>query len=477
MPDKITYEVLAMKNLNNNQDIILNGSIIKSVLVLAGPIMINNMVQAVYNLTDTFFVSQLGSLPMAAMTLAWPVVYFFLAIGIGMNIAGTSLIAQYIGDGRKEEARQVSGELISISFILSLIMGLIAAVFTPHIISFMGGEGEVLRHGVIFLRIMMVGMPGLFLFLAYSAILQGQGDTFTPMKLKLVSLVLNIVLDPLLIFGLNFGIAGAAIATIFSRGIFALYGLKTLTDYSPDRIQIRLADLKPGTKMLKLFKVALPNCIGQSMEAFGFIFLNMFIIAYGNETIAAFGIGNRISSFTLMPAMGIGTALATVVGQNLGADQILRARKAVKLSALISALLLGATGLAFFNFIPTLTGFFTGEEVVYNQTVDYLQLIILTLPLMGFFQVFIGTFQGSGHTVYAMIMMVGRLWLMRIPLIIFFRTYTDLGPTGVWYAMILSNLFVSLLGLAIYFARTWESKVIRDEKQVQKAPGKEYITK
>ncbi len=463
-----------MKYLDNNQELILNGSIIKAILVLAGPIMVNNVVQSVYNLTDTFFVSRLGSIPMAAMTLVWPVIYLFLAIGIGMNIAGTSLIAQYIGDGRRDDARQVAGELISISFILSLVLGLPAALLSPQLVSFMGGEGEVLQNGVIFLRIMMVGMPGLFLFLAYSAILQGQGDTFTPMKLKLASLTLNIVLDPLLIFGFSFGIAGAAIATVFSRGIFAACGLKTLADDSEDSLQIGLADIKPGTKMFNLIRVALPNCIGQSMEAFGFIFLNMFIIAYGNETIAAFGIGNRISSFTIMPAMGIGTALATVIGQNLGADQIMRARKAVKLSAMASTIMLAGASLAFYNFIPSLAGFFTGEEIVFTQTVEYLQLIVLTLPLMGFFAVFIGTFQGSGHTVFAMIMMVGRLWAMRIPLILFFRTYTGLGPTGVWYSMILSNLFIVFVGLAIYFSRAWEKKVISEEKKLKKVPGEGY---
>ena len=461
-----------MQRLDENQELILKGNIIKAILVLAGPIMINNMVQSIYNITDTYFVSQLGSIPMAAMTLVWPVVFFFLAVGIGINLAGTSLIAQYIGDGRKEEARRVAGEVISISVILSLVMGIPAAIFSPQLVSFMGGEGEVLTNGVAFLRVMMMGMPSLFLFLAYASILQGQGDTFTPMKLKLSSLILNIVLDPILIFALNFGIAGAAIATVFSRGIFAAYGLKTLFRAPEDKLEIALKDLIPGNRMLKLIKIGLPNCIGQSMAAFGFMFLNMFIIAYGNETIAAFGIGNRISSFVMMPAMGIGTALATIVGQNLGAEQVERARKAVKSSALISSLIMGGAGLAFYRFIPNLTGFFTGEEVVFTQTVDYLRLIILTLPLMGFFQVFIGTYQGSGHTIYAMLMMAGRLWVLRIPLILFFREFTALGPTGVWYAMVLSNFFISLVGLAIYLSRRWENRVISEEKELQ--PARSY---
>lgn len=454
-----------MTQLNKNQKLILNGNITKAILILAGPIMMNNVVQSTYNITDTYFVSQLGSIPMAAMTLVWPVVFFFLAIGMGMNIAGTSLIAQYIGNGKKEDAKRTAGELISISIILSLGLGLPAALGSYKIVSLMGAEGEVLTNGVAFLRIMLLGMPSLFLFLAYAAILQGQGDTMTPMKLKLSSLVLNIILDPLLIFVFNFGIAGAAIATVFSRGIFAAYGLKTLFSEQDDKLVLTYKDLIPSERIIDLFKVGLPNCIGQSMAAFGFMFLNMFIIDYGNETIAAFGIGNRISSFVLMPAMGIGTALATIVGQNLGADKILRARSAIKRSAFLSTVIMGGAGLMFYQFIPNLTGFFTEDITVFNQTVDYLQLIILTLPLMGFFQVFIGTYQGSGHTIYSMIMMVGRLWALRIPLILFFKEFTSFGPTGVWYSMILSNFIISLVGLAIYHTRVWETKVISETKK------------
>lgn len=454
-----------MTQLNKNQKLILNGNITKAILILAGPIMMNNVVQSTYNITDTYFVSQLGSIPMAAMTLVWPVVFFFLAIGMGMNIAGTSLIAQYIGNGKKEDAKRTAGELISISIILSLGLGLPAALGSYKIVSLMGAEGEVLTNGVAFLRIMLLGMPSLFLFLAYAAILQGQGDTMTPMKLKLSSLVLNIILDPLLIFVFNFGIAGAAIATVFSRGIFAAYGLKTLFSEQDDKLVLTYKDLIPSERIIDLFKVGLPNCIGQSMAAFGFMFLNMFIIDYGNETIAAFGIGNRISSFVLMPAMGIGTALATIVGQNLGADKILRARSAIKRSAFLSTVIMGGAGLMFYQFIPNLTGFFTEDITVFNQTVDYLQLIILTLPLMGFFQVFIGTYQGSGHTIYSMIMMVGRLWALRIPLILFFKEFTSFGPTGVWYSMILSNFIISLVGLAIYHTRVWETKVISETRK------------
>ncbi|MGM0419559.1 MAG: MATE family efflux transporter [Bacillota bacterium] len=457
-----------MTQLKKNQDLILNGSIIKAIMVLAGPIMMNNLIQSIYNLTDTYFVSQLGSVPMAAMSLVWPVIFLFLAIGMGINIAGTSLIAQYIGNDRKKEAKRVAGEVVSISLILSIVFGLPAAIAAPHIVSFMGGEGEVLRNGVAFLRIMLFGMPSLYLFLAYAAILQGQGDTLTPMKLKLSSLFLNIILDPILIFTFSMGISGAAVATVFARGIFAIYGLSTLFKSNDDKLQLRLKDLIPGKEIIDLVKIGLPNCIGQSMAAFGFMFLNMFIIAYGTETIAAFGIGNRISSFVMMPALGIGTALATIVGQNLGADQILRARKAVKTSAGLAAVIMVTAGLAFYNFIPGLTGFFTEEQAVFSQTVSYLQLIVLTLPLMGFFRVFIGTFQGSGHTVYAMVMMVGRLWLLRIPLILFFREFTGLGPTGVWYAMVLSNFLISLVGLAIYFDRSWESKVIKEHQKISR---------
>jgi len=194
--------------------------------------------------------------------------------------------------------------------------------------------------------------------------------------------------------------------------------------------------------------------------------LNMFIISFGQSTLAAFGIGNRINSLVLMPAMGIGNALATVVGQNLGADKKTRARNAVKTSALITTSFMIIGGLIVYPLIPYIIRAFTEIPDISNQGIVYLRLVTLSLPLMGFFSIFVGTFQGSGHTILAMIIMMGRLWLLRIPMIILFKNYTSWGSKSVWYAMVLSNFFISIIGLIIYLSGKWEKKVIKNEKEI-----------
>lgn len=455
-----------MRNLQKKRELILNGKMSKVILILAGPIMLNNIIQSIYNLTDTYFVGQLGSTEMAAMTLVFPVIFFFMSIGMGINIAGTSLISQYIGDKKKDEATKVAGEILTISFLISIGLGIPGGIAAPYIIKLMGGSGQLLTIATQFLRTMLFGMPTLFLFLAFTAIKQGQGDTVTPMKYTAVSVGLNIILDPIFIFTLDFGVQGAAFATILSRGIFAAYAIYTLF-FHRNGIVIEKKDLILDRNILKLIKIGIPSSIGQSMAAFGFMFLNGFIISFGQTTLAAFGIGNRINSLVLMPAMGIGNALATIVGQNLGANQIDRAKKAVKTSAGLSTLFLIIGGVIFFPLIPIVLKIFSDDPLVINQGITYLRLITLSLPLMGFFQIFIGTFQGSGHTIYAMILMIGRLWALRLPMIMLFKYYTNWGSNSVWYAMVLSNGFTVLIGLAIYLTGRWQEKVIEKKPSVE----------
>jgi|SRR5690554_43207 len=199
--------------------------------------------------------------------------------------------------------------------------------------------------------------------------------------------------------------------------------------------------------------------------------LTAFIVSFGEATLAAFGIGNRINSLVLMPAMGIGNAMATIVGQNLGADQLKRTHQAVKTGILLVSILLVCGALILYPLIPTVVRFFSQENEISSQAIHYLKLITLALPLMGFFQVFIGTFQGSGHTIMAMVLMIGRLWALRIPLIIVFKNYTEWGSSSVWYAMVLSNTIVCIAGYLLYLTDRWEKKVIDNKPAGKIARG------
>lgn len=449
-----------MDNLNK-RDFILNGKMAKVIMTLSAPIMLNNFIQTIYNLTDTYFVSKLGEVELNAVGFIWPIIFFMMSFGLGVSIAGTALISQYIGSNDTKSARKVSGQILSFSFIFSVVFGLIGALFAPNILKIMGASGLLLKHGSDFLRIIFLGMPTMFLFFAFNSIKQGQGDTITPMKFGAMSVGLNIILDPIFIFTLDLGVSGAAIATVLARGIFAIFAVYSLFKEN-NGFRIKISDLILDKKLLlKIIKIGLPSSIGQSTAALGFAVLNIFVISFGDSTLNAFIIGNRINSLILMPAMGIGASLATIVGQNLGADNIPRAKNAVKTSMILSTLISIAGGTLILIFAENVVRLFTDEPEIIKLGTFYLRLISGSIPLMGIFQNFIGTFQGSGHTLSAMVMMMGRLWAIRIPSIWILKTFTNLGSNSVWYAMVFSNAIICMVGLGIYKTGKWQHKVIK----------------
>lgn len=452
-------------DFSTKRQLILKGKMPKVILTIAAPIMLNNFIQTIYNLADTYWVSnKLGTAEVASMTLVFPIIFLTLSLGMGINVAGTALISQHTGAQQKKEASRVASQMFAFTMILAIVLSVIGFFATPYIIKAMGGKGDVLKYATQYLQIMFWEIPVIFMFFVYNSIKQGQGDTFTPMIFNVCGVVLNIILDPIFIVNFGLGIRGAALATIFSRSIFAAIAIYTLFSNKNNGIYLRIKDIKIEKDLLmKIIKIGLPASLGQSAAAFGFIILNAFVISYGDQTLAAFGIGNRINSLVLMPVMGIGSALATIVGQNLGANNIDRVKLAFSTSIKLSTIFMVLGGVILSLSSRHVVGIFIKNDMeVFKLSHQYLRLISASLPLMGFFQVFIGTFQGSGHTIFAMLMDMGRLWGLRIPLIVLFGKFTSWGPSGVWYAMVLSNGIICVVGLMIYLSNSWQKKVISD---------------
>lgn len=452
--------------MTSKRDRILNGNIRRVLLALSLPVILANAIQTLYGLADMYWVSLLpdSDAAIAAINFVGPVIHTTMAFGIGMNIAGTSLISQFIGLDKAREAKKVAGQLITFSLLFSVTLAVIGIFFGHDLLVLLGADGSLLEYGWTYLSIILLGGPTMFVFFAFQSIKQGQGDTLTPMILAGVSVVLNVVLDPLFMFTFGMGIAGAAWATVLARILSTIIGLYLLF-FTDNGLRIELKDLRFIGKLLsKIVKVGLPAGFGQSITGLGFMIMNVFVLSFGSETIAAFGIGNKINSLILMPAMGFGSALAAVVGQNLGAGQIERAVKAVKESILMSVVMMSVGGIAMFFAAPSIVGIFSEHPVVLDQGVYYLRLITLSIPLMGVFQSLIGCFQGAGHTVMAMIVSSGRLWGLRIPLVLFLKYFTHLAERSVWYAMVGSNLLICIVGLIIFAMGKWKQPIVDDKE-------------
>lgn len=201
------------------KELILNGNMYKVILTLSLPIMLNNFIQTLYNLADGVWVSKLGSVQFAATSFVWPVLFLFISIGIGISIAGTSILSQFVGASEYEEANKYANQLIVMSLIFSICFAVLGYILTPYIIKLMGGTGDLAEYSNIYLRISFLGFPFVFSFFVFNSIMNSQGNTLTPTILSAISAIVNVVLDPIFIFNLNMGIAGAAIATVLSQEI------------------------------------------------------------------------------------------------------------------------------------------------------------------------------------------------------------------------------------------------------------------
>jgi putative MATE family efflux protein len=444
-------------------ELILKGNIYKVLMTLSAPIIINSLIQTLYNLVDGIWVSKISSVHFAATAFVWPVNFLFISVGMGLSIAGTSLLSQLVGNGDYERAKSYTSQLMVVTVLSSLVFTALGFFLTPYIVRLMGATGELASLGNVYLRITFLDLPFLFVFFNINSIMHAQGDTITPMILSAVSAILNVILDPIFIFTFNWGIAGAAWATLASRALLAMAGFFILFG--------KRNKLTPSFKGFSFHKgiireivaVGLPSTIGQSGASLGFIVLNSFIGSYGTATLAAYAMVNRITSLVMQPAMGIGQALTTIVGQNIGARQTERVKESFY-KALILTVLIGVLGAAvLLVFDQPIIHFFMQSRddlSVIELSLTYLFYVSLSMPLMGIFSVFAGLYQGTGNTKYSMSMEIGRLWFVRLPMILFFKHFTAWGSTGIWFSMSFSNLVVCLYGYWIFIRKGWQRNVL-----------------
>lgn len=450
----------------NKTELILTGHIYKILFTLSIPIIINSLIQTLYNLVDGIWVSKISSVHFAATAFVWPVNFLFISLGVGLSIAGTSLLSQLIGGGNLKEAKKYSAQLMAVTLLSSVALTAIGYIISPTIIKLMGATGDLAQLGNTYLRITFLDLPFMFLFFNINSMMHAQGDTITPMLLSGASAIINVILDPIFIFTLDWGIAGAAWATLVSRATLAGVGFWMLfsekNTVRPDFRNFRF-DREVITEIVS---VGLPSSIGQSGASLGFIVLNGFIGSYGTATIAAYAMVNRITSLVMQPAMGIGSALTTIVGQNLGANQMDRVHESFH-KALRLTITIGIVGcLLLILFDKPIIAFFMqakDDPSVIELALTYLFYISLSMPLMGIFSVFQGLFQGTGNTKYSMAMEVGRLWFVRLPMILLFKHFSSWGSTGIWFSMSFSNLVVCRYGYWLYKRKKWQKSILKPQ--------------
>lgn len=436
---------------------ILNGNILKTIFVMALPLMFGNLIQTLYSLADTYWVSNLiNADAFGAISFVWPIQFIFMSFGLGFNQAATSLMGQAVGKNNYKLARNLLDQFAIISVSLGLIFLIVGYAVSPAILRAMGADGYIYTEGLKYLRIMFFDSFLFYLFIVYKSKSEAQGNTFAPTFATTISVILNIVLDPIFILYVDKSTAGAGYATVISRLIIMPIVIKGLFGRK-DKLYIDIKEIKVDLKLMwKLTKVAMPSAMGQAISSFGFTIMNSFILSYGTATLVAFQLGNRITNIFMMPANGLSGALAAFIGQNIGASKHDRAKKSAWMVIAASCCMMIAGGIITAVFKEDLVRVFIKDSPeIIKLSLDYMKILVFIFPTMAVFFSCMGVFTGSGHTMYNFIITSSRLWCIRLPMIVLVKKYTELGSSGIWYSMLISNIIIGIIALVIVYKGKW----------------------
>jgi putative MATE family efflux protein len=493
--DSNSEEITARKHDASNTIIsdrsvnVTDGKLFKPLLFLSAPIVLSQTLDIVYYLVDLYWIGHLGANAVTAMSYSWPVIFLVISIGLGLTTAGTVLVAQNKGSGRIVHANTIAGGTVSFITIISIVLSIGGYTLTPWLLALVGAAPGTEPHtlAVRYTRITFLGLVPMFWFFIFDSIARGWGDTRTPLALMGLSVFVNVLIDPIAIHGFaanplfqwagldsletmlraqtgfaGYGVEGAAIATVFSRSIAALLGLYILLS-GRSGLNVTFETLRlRRTTLSEIVTVGVPTAIEMGVRASGVAILTAIIAIEGDAAVAAYGIAEYLAALLFLPALGLARGTETTVGQNLGADQVMRAKLAVYLSAGMVVVVFVFAVAAAYPFAESIVSIFlTAEtndgsvESIVRNSAAYVWIVGPAMIFLGVFQVTLAAFRGSGNTKLAMALSVQELWMFRLPLSYVFVQWFETGIVGVWYAIALSYVISTLIAVLWFLRGRW----------------------
>lgn len=428
------------------------GSVLGHIWALSMPTMIAFALQTSYNIVDTIFVGRLGVEAIAAVSIVFPVMILIIALGAGTGIGASSLVARYIGGKRLGEAGRVAEHAILISLFFSVVLALAGSFFARPLFVLMGATPSVLSLSIVYNRWIVGFCSFVFVFLTLSNILRGEGDAKTPMEYMIVSALINVVLDPLLIFGLWFfprlGVEGAAIATVISQGVGCAFLLVHVFS-GKSLIKLAFSRFRYSFDIVKsIFSVGIPASLSHIVMSIGLVFITRIIASFGPAAIAAYGIGYKLESIPFHFAIGIAIAVVTLVGHNFGAGNVKRAKKVAWVATILSMTVTAIIGLIFFLIPGVWMRVFTNDTLVISYGVSLIRIVSLFFAFTSLGITIEGAFQGFGRGMPKLLLTLLRLGVLAVPLA--YLLSKSFGLVGVWYGLAMAYC-VSGLVAALWF--------------------------
>lgn len=451
------------KSLKGEELDYTTGSIRLSVILLAIPMMLEMAMESVFALVDLYFVGHLEHSSFAIQTvgLTESVLTIIYSLAIGISMAATAVVARRIGEKDPIAAGKAGMQAILIAFSITSVISVLGVIFGTEILLLMGASQEAAEHGTPFIRIMMGGSIVIMLLFLINGIFRGAGNAAIAMKSLWIANIANIILCPVLINGFGpvpaFGLTGAAIATTIGRSIGVSYQLYHLFN-GKNLLKITLAYLKPNWEQIKaLVKIASPAVLQFVIASCSWIFLAQLVATTGGDNgSAGYQTAMRLMMFFLLPAWGLSNAAATLVGQNLGANQVQRAEDAVLKTVKYNVIYMASVMLISLLGAELLVAFFTNDPEVQVYAVEAVRVVALGYIFYGMGMVLINAFNGAGDTWTPTWVNFIGFWLFQIPLAYFLAKYLKMGPMGVFVAIPVAETAISIASFILFKRGKWK---------------------
>lgn len=436
------------------------GSIRRAIFMLSIPMILEMLMESIFALVDIAYVSKVSVNAVATIGLTESVITLVYALAIGLSMAATAVVARRIGEKDVQGARVAAVQAISLGVLISVILGIIGIVFAKEILALMGGEPDLIEEGFGYTKFMIGGNITVVLLFLINAIFRGVGNASIAMWALVLSNGLNIILDPMFIFGFGpipeYGVMGAAIATNIGRGSAVLFQLGILF-FGWGKIKLALSDLVLNFKvMMNLIKVSLGGIAQFLIGTSSWIFLMRIMSEFGSEVLAGYTIAIRVMMFTLMPSWGMSNAAATLVGQNLGAKQPDRAEISVWKTGKYNAIFMGTVSLVYLIFAKEIISWFnTTPDVVKNGSLC-LQVIAAGYIFYAYGMVVSQAFNGAGDTKTPTKINLISFWMFQLPLAYVAALVLEWGAMGVFVAITLAEVALAIIAMVWFKKGNWK---------------------
>src|SRR5580693_679616 len=449
--------------MGSSQDF-TEGNISRAIVLLAVPMVLEMSMESLFGVVDVFWVSRLGADAVATVGLTETALVLVFVIALGLSMGATALVARRIGEKDERAAGLVAVQAIVIGLVVSATTAIFGYFFAPNLLHIMGGSDSVVKLGSGYTRMILSGSVTIFLLFLINAVFRGAGDAAIAMRVLWIANIVNICLNPCLIFGLGpfprLGVTGSAVGTTIGRGVGVLLQLWVLTS-GRGRLSLHASQLRVDLLLMwRLIRLSLNAMFQYLVQMASWIAMVRIIASFGSAATAGYTVAFKVIIFAILPSWGMSNAAATLVGQNLGAGKPERAESSVWRTGLYNMMFLGSIGLLFIAIAPQIVSLFTSDPAVAPLAVSALRLFSFGNVSYSYGMVITAAFNGAGDTSTPTILNLICFWLCQIPLAWSLAFHAGLGPNGVYAAVVFSDSLLAVLGVILFRRGKWKQVTV-----------------